>query len=68
MFDELRDKLSLYAKRAGETASMLGVVMIAVPLAALVALAIGLLLSSAGIGLVAFFIVLAVILVWFKET
>lgn len=67
MLNELREKLNTYAKRAGETASMVGVVMLAVPLALIIAVAIGLLLSSSGIGFITFFIALAALIMWLRD-
>ena len=67
MFDELRDKLCVYAKRTGETVSMLGTVMLAAPLAVVIAFIVGTLFSNAGVGFISFFIALAVFIVWLRE-
>ena len=67
MFDELRNKLNVYAKRTGEVASLVGIVMLAVPIALIIAVMIGGLFSNIGVGLITFFIALAVLIVWFKD-
>ena len=67
MFDKLQNKLTTFAKQADETVSMLGTVLVAVPLAAVIALVFGLLLSSASVGFVVFFIALAALIVWFRS-
>ncbi|WP_251197383.1 hypothetical protein [Anaerotardibacter muris] len=59
--------MAAFAKQAGETVSMLGTVLITVPLAAIIALVFGLLLSSASVGFAVFFISLAALIVWFRS-
>ena len=67
MFDKLQNKLTAFAKQADETVFMLGTVLITVPLAAIIALVFGLLLSSASVGFIVFFIALAALIVWFRS-
>ena len=66
MLDELQEKLNTYAKRVNEVVSTFGIVLIAVPSATMIAVAFGLLLSNSGIGLIVFFISLALLIVWLR--
>lgn len=66
--DELREKLRILVKQANEIATLLGIVILAVPISVVIAIVLGLLLSNIGIGLITFFITLSVMIVWLRDS
>ncbi len=68
MMDELREKLRILVKQANEIATLLGIVILAVPISVVIAIVLGLLLSNIGIGLITFFFALSVMIVWLSDS
>lgn len=68
MMDELREKLRILVKQANEIATLLGIVILAVPISVVIAIVLELLLSNIGIGLIIFFIALSVMIVWLRDS
>lgn len=66
--DELREKLRILVKQANEIATLLGIVILAVPISVVIAIVLGLLLSNIGIGLITFFIAFSVMIVWLRDS
>lgn len=66
--DELREKLRILVKQANEIATLLGIVILAVPISVVIAIVLELLLSNIGIGLIIFFIALSVMIVWLRDS
>ncbi|MBS6779057.1 MAG: hypothetical protein KH203_06670 [Eggerthella sp.] len=66
--DELREKLRILVKQANEIATLLGIVILAVPISVVIAIVLELLLSNIGIGLITFFIALSVMIVWLCDS
>lgn len=66
--DELREKLRILVKQANEIATLLGIVILAVPISVVIAIVLELLLSNIGIGLITFFIALSVMIVWLHDS
>ena len=66
--DELREKLRILVKQANEIATLLGIVILAVPISVVIAIVLELLLSNIGIGLITFFIALSVMIVWLRDS
>lgn len=66
--DELREKLRILVKQANEIATLLGIVILAVPISVVIAIVLELLLSNIGIGLITFFISLSVMIVWLRDS
>lgn len=66
--DELREKLRILVKQANEIATLLGIVILAVPISVVIAIVLELLLSNIGIGLITFSIALSVMIVWLRDS
>lgn len=64
--NELREKLGTLIKQANEIVTLLGIMIFAVPISAVIAFVLGLLFSNIGIGFIAFFIALSVVTVWLR--
>lgn len=64
--NELREKLGILIKQANEIVTLLGIMIFAVPISAVIAFVLGLLFSSIGIGFITFFIALSVMVVWLR--
>ena len=63
--NELREKLGILIKQANEIVTLLGIMIFAVPISAVIAFVLGLLFSI-GIGFITFFIALSVVTVWLR--
>ena len=68
MMYEHREKLRILVKQANEIATLLGIVILAVPISVVIAIVLELLLSNIGIGLITFFIALSVMIVWLRDS
>ena len=64
--NELREKLGILIKQANEIVTLLGIMIFAVPISAVIAFVLGLLFSNIGIGFFTFFIALSVVTVWLR--
>ncbi len=64
--NELREKLGILIKQANEIVTLLGIMIFAVPISAVIAFVLGLLFSNRGIGFITFFIALSVVTVWLR--
>lgn len=64
--NELREKLGILIKQANEIVTLLGIMIFAVPISAVIAFVLGLLFSNIGIGFITFLIALSVMVVWLR--
>lgn len=64
--NELREKLGILIKQANEIVTLLGIMIFAVPISAVIAFVLGLLFSNIGIEFITFFIALSVVTVWLR--